>query len=200
LLVGQPVAARATPLPLPEQTSPAPLGRALLQGGSTAGGGSGGRGQDADADADGGEGGGQQSQSQNYAGGHWKLTEKHYFNQRGAKLCAAAFHGAAGLVAVGFSAGIFELLQLPDLQPLHTLSVGREKLTALAFSPAGDWVAVRLLAPSLLWVCLVLQCDDGTVTEQCPSARLRAQVFPLHFQGGSGPVWLAVALCWEAFY
>lgn len=60
--------------------------------------------------------------------------------QRGAKLTAAAFHGGAGLLAVGFSGGVFELLQLPDLQPLHTLSIGQEKLTSLAFSPAGDWV------------------------------------------------------------
>lgn len=30
-------------------------------------------------------------QSRTFAGGHWKLTEKHYFNQRGAKLSAAAF-------------------------------------------------------------------------------------------------------------
>lgn len=30
-----------------------------------------------------------------------------------------------GLLAVGFSNGIFELLQLPDLTTVHTLSIGR---------------------------------------------------------------------------
>lgn len=67
----------------------------------------------------------QQQQSRTFAGGHWKLTEKHYFNQRGAKLSSADFQGAAGLLAVGFSNGIFELLQLPDLATVHTLSIGR---------------------------------------------------------------------------
>lgn len=43
---------------------------------------------------------------------------------------------------MGFSQGVFDLLQLPDLLPIHTLSIGREKLTSLAFSPAGDWIAV----------------------------------------------------------
>lgn len=64
-------------------------------------------------------------QSLAFAGGHWKLTEKHYFNQRGARLSAAAFQGGAGLLAVGFTHGIFELLQLPDLTTVHTLSIGR---------------------------------------------------------------------------
>ena len=33
--------------------------------------------------------------------------------------------GGVGLLAVGFSHGIFELLQLPDLTTVHTLSIGR---------------------------------------------------------------------------
>ena len=40
-------------------------------------------------------------QSRTFAGGHWKLTEKHYFMQRGAKLSAADFQvGAMAVVAV----------------------------------------------------------------------------------------------------
>jgi periodic tryptophan protein 2 len=66
-----------------------------------------------------------EAQSTTYAGGHWRLTEKHYFGQRGARLTAAAFQGGVGLLAAGFSSGIFELLQLPDLTPVHTLSIGR---------------------------------------------------------------------------
>ncbi|KAL4425513.1 hypothetical protein ABPG75_009529 [Micractinium tetrahymenae] len=95
----------------------------------------------------------QPEQSLTFAGGHWKLTEKHYFNQRGAKLSAADFQGAVGLLAVGFSHGIFELLQLPDLTTVHTLSIGREKLSSLAFNPAGDWIAVgsAKLGQLLVW-------------------------------------------------
>jgi periodic tryptophan protein 2 len=45
--------------------------------------------------------------------------------QRGAKLSSAAFHGGAGLLAAGFSNGIFDLLQIPDFNVIHTLSIGR---------------------------------------------------------------------------
>lgn len=92
-------------------------------------------------------------QSLTFSGGHWKLTDKYYFNQRGAKLTAAAFHGDLGILAVGFSNGLFELLQLPDNTTIHTLSVGREKITSLAFNPSGDWVAVgsAALGQLLVW-------------------------------------------------
>jgi periodic tryptophan protein 2 len=92
-------------------------------------------------------------QSTTFSGGNWKLTDKYYFNQRGAKLTAAAFHGNLGILAVGFSNGLFELLQLPDNTTIHTLSVGREKITSLTFSPSGDWVALgsAALGQLLVW-------------------------------------------------
>ena len=40
-------------------------------------------------------------QSRTFAGGHWKLTEKHYFMQRGAKLSAADFQVGAMAVMDG---------------------------------------------------------------------------------------------------
>ena len=42
-----------------------------------------------------------EQQSETYAGGHWKLTEKHYFNQRGAKLSSAAFQVCVRPACVG---------------------------------------------------------------------------------------------------
>ena len=92
-------------------------------------------------------------QSLTFSGGNWKLTDKYYFNQRGAKLTAAAFHGNLGILAVGFSNGLFELLQLPDNTTIHTLSVGREKITSLTFNPSGDWVALgsAALGQLLVW-------------------------------------------------
>jgi periodic tryptophan protein 2 len=93
-------------------------------------------------------------QSRTFSGGRWRLTEKHYFRQRGgAHLSAAAFHAGAGVLAAGFSTGLFELLQLPDLQTIHTLSVGRERVTSLAFNAAGDWLALgaAALGQLLVW-------------------------------------------------
>ena len=57
-----------------------------------------------------------------------------------------------GLLAVGFSNGIFELLQLPDLTTVHTLSIGRW---------AASWVCRAVLAG---------RCNSSNATplfEQC---------------------------------
>ena len=84
-------------------------------------------------------------QTRTYArqGGHWKLADKYYFNQRSpTKLTSVAFHADLALLAVGFSHGVFELLQLPELQTIQTLSIGREAVTSLCFNTSGEWLAV----------------------------------------------------------
>ena len=92
-------------------------------------------------------------QTETFAGGHWRLTDKYYFNQRGSKITTAAFHRGIGILAVGFSSGLFELLQLPEMSTIHTLSIGREKLTSMAFNPTGEWIAVgsAALGQLLVW-------------------------------------------------
>lgn len=74
-------------------------------------------------------------------GGKWLLSEKHYFNQRGANVSSYAYHKATGILAVGFTNGVFDLYQLPDFQNLHTLSLSQERVTALTFNATGDWIA-----------------------------------------------------------
>jgi periodic tryptophan protein 2 len=104
------------------------------------------------------------------AGGSWALTAKHYFNQRGAKVSACDYHRASGLLVVGYTSGLFDLHQLPDFSNIHTLSISRERITAMTFnqvtgraacgllgardgaSRAGAWLVLGLLwMPSLLW-------------------------------------------------
>ncbi|KAI8469923.1 MAG: WD40 repeat-like protein [Monoraphidium minutum] len=87
------------------------------------------------------------------ARGLWEVASKHYFMQRGAKLSCCAFHRPTGVLVAGFSHGVFEMLQLPEAASIHTLSVGRERLTAAAFSAAGDWVALgcAALGQLLVW-------------------------------------------------
>lgn len=76
-------------------------------------------------------------------GGHWKLADKYYFNQRSpTKLTCVGFHSDLALLAVGFSHGVFEMLQLPELQTIQTLSIGREAVTSLCFNASGEWLAV----------------------------------------------------------
>lgn len=48
--------------------------------------------------------------------GSWVLCSRHFFMQRGARLSAADYHKASGILVVGFSNGLFELYQLPEFQ------------------------------------------------------------------------------------
>ncbi|GFR41863.1 hypothetical protein Agub_g2644, partial [Astrephomene gubernaculifera] len=87
------------------------------------------------------------------AGGKWYLSRKHYFHQRGARVSSYDHHSPSGLLAVGFSNGVFDLYQLPDFDNLHTLSVSRERISSLAFNGGGDWLAVgcAALGQLLVW-------------------------------------------------
>lgn len=46
------------------------------------------------------------------AGGAWRLAQKHYFNQRGARLSAVDYHGPTGMLVAAFSNGIFDLYEV----------------------------------------------------------------------------------------
>lgn len=74
------------------------------------------------------------------AGGRWRLDEKMYFNQRGAKVSAADWHPGSGMLVVAFTNGIFDLYEMPGFRSVHTLSVTRERLSAAAFNSTGSWV------------------------------------------------------------
>lgn len=88
-----------------------------------------------------------------FTGGHWKLDEKLYFNQRGARVSAADYHAASGMLVVAFTNGIFDLYELPAFQNVHTLSVTRERISSATFNAAGNWVALACakLGQLLVW-------------------------------------------------
>eukprot|EP00775_Hariotina_reticulata_P006700 gene6700-6923_t len=117
-------------------------------GGGDGGGGGGGSGV-----ADGSANGSPAEQRPSLAEGTWSLTIKHFFMQRGARLSAVDLHKPSGVLVAGFSNGLFELYQLPEFQVLQTLSVGQERISAAAFNPAGDWLALGCarLGQLLVW-------------------------------------------------
>ncbi|KAK9810682.1 hypothetical protein WJX73_010596 [Symbiochloris irregularis] len=92
-------------------------------------------------------------QSRTYAGGEWRLGERHFFNQRGASLTSAALHQGTCLLVTGFSNGLFQLHQLPDFNNLHTLSVSHEAINAVSWNARGDWLALGCasLGQLLVW-------------------------------------------------
>ncbi len=46
------------------------------------------------------------------AEGRWQLAEKHFFNQRGARLTALDYHKPSRIMVVAFSSGIFDIYQV----------------------------------------------------------------------------------------
>lgn len=82
-----------------------------------------------------------------------------------------AHHAASGLLAVGFSGGVFDLYSLPDFANLHTLSVGQERITSLAFNDTGDWLAGAWLGEGMgCWwgVLRIGACATGTCPRGLP--------------------------------
>ncbi len=72
------------------------------------------------------------------ASGSWALSEKHYMHQRGAKVSAADLHRATGTLVVGYSSGIFEMLQLPSFESLQVCVGGEEiphRMLPLSYAP-----------------------------------------------------------------
>lgn len=88
-----------------------------------------------------------------WAGGMWSLEDKNFFMQRSARVTAADYHQATGVLVVGLSNGVFELHQLPEFQMLHTLSISHLPITAMAFNAKGDWIAMGCadLGQLLVW-------------------------------------------------
>jgi len=75
--------------------------------------------------------------------GTWAVESKAYCQQPVSnKVMRCAFDGKAQLLAVGFSAGVLMLFEMPQLQALQTLSLGQEPLDAVALGANGDWLAV----------------------------------------------------------
>ncbi|XP_072941453.1 periodic tryptophan protein 2 homolog [Epargyreus clarus] len=57
------------------------------------------------------------------------------------KLTAAQYHKATKLLVTGFSNGIFFLHEMPDVNLIHTLSVSEHRISSIAISDQGDWIA-----------------------------------------------------------
>ena len=84
--------------------------------------------------------------------GTWAVESKAYCQQPVSnKVMRCAFDGKAQLLAVGFSAGVLMLFEMPQLQALQTLSLGQEPLDAVALGANGDWLAVVAQAQASCW-------------------------------------------------
>ncbi len=92
--------------------------------------------------------------------GAWKLRHKKFARparnstqQYGCRIISAAYQKQRALLVLGFSNGVFGLYGMPDSDPIHTLSVGQEGLTASDISFSGEWLAFGCasLGQLLVW-------------------------------------------------
>nr|XP_026491208.1 periodic tryptophan protein 2 homolog isoform X1 [Vanessa tameamea] len=57
------------------------------------------------------------------------------------RLSAAAYHKNTKILVTGFTSGIFFLHEMPDVNLIHTLSISEHRISSIAMSPQGDWIA-----------------------------------------------------------
>ncbi|KIK99184.1 hypothetical protein PAXRUDRAFT_823013 [Paxillus rubicundulus Ve08.2h10] len=93
------------------------------------------------------------STSDSIAMTRWGVHERHYFNLSNTKVVSTTFHAPSNLLVVGFSTGVFGLWELPHFTNIHTLSISQEKISSVAISPSGEWLAfgARKLGQLLVW-------------------------------------------------
>ncbi len=94
--------------------------------------------------------------------GTWKLRLKKFARpagkksstqQYGCRITSAAYQKQRALLVLGFNNGVFGLYEMPNADPIHTLSVGQEGLTAADISFSGEWLAFGCasLGQLLVW-------------------------------------------------
>jgi periodic tryptophan protein 2 len=83
----------------------------------------------------------------------WGVHKRHYFNQPSTKAVSSTFHAPSNLLVVGFSTGIFGLWEIPAFSNIYTLSISQEKISSVAISPSGEWLAfgARKLGQLFVW-------------------------------------------------
>lgn len=83
----------------------------------------------------------------------WGIREKFYFNQNHTKVVCCTFHSPSNLLIVGFNNGVFGLWEMPHFTNIHQLSISQEKISSLAISPSGEWLAfgAQKLGQLLVW-------------------------------------------------
>ncbi|KAK6909144.1 hypothetical protein I203_103159 [Kwoniella mangroviensis CBS 8507] len=83
----------------------------------------------------------------------WGISNRHFFNQPGTKVVCATFHPKTSLLIVGFSTGVFGLWEMPSFTSIHTLSISNEKISSVAVSASGEWLAfgAAKLGQLLVW-------------------------------------------------
>ncbi|KAL4246695.1 WD repeat PWP2 family protein, partial [Abortiporus biennis] len=83
----------------------------------------------------------------------WGIHKRNYFNLPNTRVVCCTFHGPSNLLVIGFSTGVFGLWEMPAFTNIHTLSISQEKISSVAISASGEWLAfgAKKLGQLLVW-------------------------------------------------
>lgn len=83
----------------------------------------------------------------------WRIAERHYFLQHGAKVNCVAYHADSNLLVAGFSNGVFGLYEMPEFNMIHTLSISQNNIDFVTINKTGEWLAfgASKLGQLLVW-------------------------------------------------
>ncbi|KAI1313144.1 periodic tryptophan protein 2 [Xylaria venustula] len=86
-------------------------------------------------------------------GMRWRIVQRHYFMQNNAQVRCTEFHPDTNLLVAGFSDGIFGLYEMPDFNPIHTLSISQNEIDFVTINNSGEWLAfgASKLGQLLVW-------------------------------------------------
>lgn len=93
----------------------------------------------------------------------------------------------------GFSTGIFFLHEMPDVNLIHTLSISEHRISSIAMSSPGDWIAFGCpaIGQLLVWewqskyrsmtflIINLIRPTAGHESPRCPKADLTPSHFAL---------------------
>ncbi|KAL2212044.1 WD40 repeat-like protein [Sarocladium strictum] len=84
---------------------------------------------------------------------NWRIVQRNYFMQGGARVSCAAFHPETKLLVAGFTNGLFSLYELPDFNEIHKLSISQNDIDFVTINKTGEWLAfgASKLGQLLVW-------------------------------------------------
>lgn len=88
----------------------------------------------------------EESNDPSYEKLNYKRVGRHYLNDhnedKAARVTCADYHRATRVLVVGFSNGSFYLLEMPDVNLIHSLSISESEISTVRFNNTGDWLAL----------------------------------------------------------
>ncbi|KAG5874047.1 hypothetical protein JTB14_034623 [Gonioctena quinquepunctata] len=142
----------------------------------------------------------------------YKRIARHYLadevrkNNRDATLTSAAYHKKSRILVTGYSTGDFFIHDLPDVNPIHSLSISEQKISSIALNQTGDWIALGCsgMGQLLIWEwqseTYVMKQQGHSNNMSCVSYSTDSQMLATGGEDGKVKLWnLHSGFCFVTF-